>query len=266
MNKQQHEEGTVIAIEGGRVQRVEKDDDENIVSPFQGVQKVSVLQEAKIFHLQKINPAMCSRVLTKILYLMNQGEYLTVSEATDIFFSVTKLFQCPDVHLRRIVYLLIKEVATKIDPDEALIVVSCLSKDMTSQEDFFRANSIRVLSKIMDNTMLGQIERFLKQALADQNPFIVSSTLVSGLHLMKTGPEVVKRWVNEVQESLNSSSRMVQYHALALLYQIKQHDRLAISKVISTLIRTPPRGSIAKCLQIRIIAELIRTNSTADIR
>lgn len=256
--------GTVVAAEGGRVTRIEKDDDEDIVSPFFGITKNAVLQEAKIFHERQLSSGKCSRVLTKILYLLNQGEVLQGAEATDVFFSVTKLFQSDDVHLRRLVYILIKEVAAKIDPDESLIVVSCLSKDMTSQTDLFRANAIRVLSKIMDPTMLAQIERFLKQALVDQNPFVMSSTLVAGQHLYKVAPDLVKRWVNEVQEAMTSSSRMAQYHALALLYQIKQQDQLSIQKVVTSLVRNPPKGALAQCLQIRIIAQVLRNNVTAD--
>jgi hypothetical protein len=87
-------------------------------------------------------------VLTKVLYLINTGETFSNEEAVDLFFAVTKLFQSPDVHLRRMVYLIIKEL--KIESDSSLIVVSCLSKDMTSKIDLFRANSIRVLAKIMD--------------------------------------------------------------------------------------------------------------------
>jgi hypothetical protein len=34
--------------------------------------------------------------------------------------------------------------------------------------------------------MVGQIERFLKQAIVDKDPFIVSSTLVAGQHLYST--------------------------------------------------------------------------------
>jgi coatomer protein complex subunit gamma len=34
--------------------------------------------------------------------------------------------------------------------------------------------------------------------------------------------DVVKRWVNEVQEAVQNKSLMVQYHALGLLYLIKQ--------------------------------------------
>lgn len=44
--------------------------------------------------------------------------------------------------------------------------------------------------------------------------------------------KVVRRWVNEVQEGVTSQHEMVQYHALSLLYQIKAHDRLAVSKMV----------------------------------
>ena len=44
------------------------------------------------------------------------------SEASDVFFSVTKLFQHKDVHLRRMVYLVIKEVIPS--SDEVIIITS----------------------------------------------------------------------------------------------------------------------------------------------
>lgn len=42
------------------------------------------------------------------------------SEASDVFFSVTKLFQHKDVHLRRMVYLIIKEIIPS--SDEVIII------------------------------------------------------------------------------------------------------------------------------------------------
>jgi coatomer protein complex subunit gamma len=50
---------------------------------------------------------------------------------------------------------------------------------------------------------------------------------------------------------------MVQYHALALLHRIKQNDKLAISKVVSALVKSPPKGALAQCLQIRIITSVM---------
>lgn len=86
--------------------------------------------------------------------------------------------------------------------------------------------------------MLGSVERYIKQAIVDKNPLVSSSALISGIHLFRKSPDIIRRWVNEVQEALNSPHEMVQYHALSLIYSIKKHDKLAISKVIFSLGQT----------------------------
>lgn len=119
-------------------------------------------------------------------------------------------------------------------------------KDMNSKTDMYRANAIRVLCRIIDGTLLTQIERYLKQAIVDKNPVVASGALVSGVHLLQvlfhlswlwslftfmfnifiyvnlkqTNPEIVKRWSNEVQEAVQSRAALVQFHALALLHQV----------------------------------------------
>lgn len=122
-------------------------------------------------------------------------------------------------------------------------------KDMNSKIDMYRANAIRVLCRIIDGTLLTQIERYLKQAIVDKNPVVSSAALVSGLHMLKvsfvhqmtkfiglfpsvrfrlihfhscfqSNPEIVKRWSNEVQEAVQSRAALVQFHALALLHQV----------------------------------------------
>jgi coatomer protein complex subunit gamma len=66
--------------------------------------------------------------------------------------------------------------------------------------------------------MFAQVERYLKQAIVDKDPYVSSAAIVSGVHLMRTNPEIVKRWFPEVQEALQSKSVMVQYHALGKFY------------------------------------------------
>lgn len=65
------------------------------------------------------------------------------------------------------------------------MVTSSLMKDMNSKTDMYRANAIRVLSRIIDGTILAQIERYLKQAIVDKNPVVASAALVSGVHLLQ---------------------------------------------------------------------------------
>lgn len=236
------------------------DDDE---SPFANMDRNLVLRESRCFNDKVINPGKCSIVLTKILYLVNHGEDLSQDEALEVFFACTKLFQCKNVHLRRMVYLLIKTL--KIDQDNSLIVVSCLSKDMTSTHDLFRANAIRVLARIMDVNMMSSIERFLKQAVVDKNPFIVSATLCAGQHITdRGGIQITKQWINQLQEALCSASPMVEYQALVLLYRVKQQDQLAVSKIATALCKNPPKGAMAQCLQIRIILSLLNQSSQVD--
>lgn len=242
-----------------------KDEDafEDDDSPFANMDRNLVLREARCFNDKQVNPGKCSIVLTKILYLINQGEELSQEEALEVFFSCTKLFQCKNVHLRRMVYLLIKTL--KIDQDNSLIVVSCLSKDMTSTHDLFRANAIRVLGRIMEISMMGSIERFLKQAVVDKNPFIVSATLCAGQHITNRGGiQITKQWINQLQEALSNAAPMVEYQALALLYRVKQQDQLAVSKIATALCKNPPKGAMAQCLQIRIILSLLNQSGNID--
>ncbi|CAL2278686.1 unnamed protein product [Prunus armeniaca] len=161
------------------------------------------------------------------------------------------------------VYLIIKELSPSAD--EVIIVTSSLMKDMNSKTDMYRANAIRVLCRITDGTLLTQIERYLKQAIVDKNPVVASAALVSGIHLLQTNPEIVKRWSNEVQEAVQSRAALVQFHALALLHQIRQNDRLAVSKLVTSLVTSLTKGTVrsplAQCLLIRYTSQVIRESA-----
>lgn len=106
-----------------------------------------------------------------------------MTEATEAFFAMTKLFQSKDVILRRMVYLGIKELSGIAE--DVIIVTSSLTKDMTGKEDLYRAAAIRALCSITDITMLQAIERYMKQAIVDRNSAVSSAALVSSLHLTK---------------------------------------------------------------------------------
>ena len=91
------------------------------VSPFQGLDKATVLQETKIFseaNMVTRHPKKCCQLITKLLHIFTQGEPFTSAETTAVFFGVTKLFQSKDANLRRMMYLFIKEVAEATAADE----------------------------------------------------------------------------------------------------------------------------------------------------
>lgn len=236
--------------------RDKKEDEEGgSGEPFNNLEKTTVLQEARTFNETPLNPRKCAHILTKVIYLLNQGEQLGTVEATETFFAMTKLFQSNDPILRRLVYLCIKELASIAE--DVIIVTSSLTKDMTGKEDQYRPAAIRALCTITDGGMLQAIERYMKQAIVDKNSSVSSAALVSSLHLMKSSPDVVKRWVNEAQEAVNSDNMMVQYHALGLLYEIRKMDKLAISKLLSKYTQTLMKSSYKACFLIRIASKLI---------
>lgn len=237
------------------LKRDKKEDDNGGLNPFSYLEKTSVLQEGRRFNETPINPRTCCHILTKILYLLNQGEHIGTTEATETFFAMTKLFQSKDVTLRRLVYLGIKEMANIAE--DVIIVTSSLTKDMTGKEDQFRGPAIRALCRITDTTMLQSIERYMKQAIVDKVHAVSSAALTSSLHLARQSPDVVKRWVNEAQEAVNSDNIMVQYHALGLLFHIRKNDKLAVTKLVSKFSRHSLKSPYAYCLLIRIACKLL---------
>ncbi|CAF3902160.1 unnamed protein product, partial [Rotaria sp. Silwood1] len=103
---------------------------------------------ARTFNETPVNARKCIQILTKIIYMINQGEQLGQTEATETFFAMTKLFQSKDMMLRRMIYLSIKEMSTVAN--DVIIVTSSLTRDMTEKEDSHRGPAMRALCKITD--------------------------------------------------------------------------------------------------------------------
>jgi len=240
-----------------------KMEERDFVNPWSDEDKACILQKSRCFGETPIDTEKCLKLLTRVLYILQQGEKFTEQELTGLFFGVTKLFQTTSSRLRRMVYLVIKE----LEPSEQVVFIcmSCLMKDMTGKNDCYRANAIRTLSRVLDPAMAAQIDRYLKTAIVDKNAFVASSALVCGTHLLRSVPDVVKRWVNEIQESVNSSHATVQFHALALIYEIKKGDRLALHKVITGLAKSPLKSPMAECLLIRYASAVLATERESSI-
>ncbi|CAK0886390.1 unnamed protein product, partial [Prorocentrum cordatum] len=102
-------------------------EEKEFVNPWSNQDKASVLQQTRCFSDTPIDSEKCMQLITRVLYLLQQGEKFTSQELTDLFFGCTKLFQVSSTRLRRMVFLVIKELEP---PDEiAFIVASSLIKD-----------------------------------------------------------------------------------------------------------------------------------------
>jgi hypothetical protein len=61
------------------------------------------LQEVRAFNDPQIDARRCVELIGSLLRLISRGDVLTANECQDVFFGSTKLFQCPDERLRRMV-------------------------------------------------------------------------------------------------------------------------------------------------------------------
>eukprot|EP00753_Platysulcus_tardus_P015911 PLAT5336.5.p1 GENE.PLAT5336.5~~PLAT5336.5.p1 ORF type:complete len:910 (+),score=521.07 PLAT5336.5:27-2756(+) len=257
---------SLSAVVSSLTEKFKSDDAET--NPFAGLERSTVLQECRVFHDPKTvtqSPRKCCQLITQLLFLLGQGEDFLDAETTEVFFGVTKLFQSKDVNLRRMVYLFIKEMAQATRADEVIIVTSSLMKDMNSTTDLYRGNALRVLSHIIDSSLLSQIERYIKQAIVDRNPMVASSALIAGITLARNreNTDILRRWASEVQEAVSSSNDMVQYHGLLLLHHIKKHDRHAVSKLVTRLHRGSLSSPLAVCLLIRYTTRMLRDSESS---
>ncbi|EJD03758.1 coatomer subunit gamma [Fomitiporia mediterranea MF3/22] len=273
---------------------IKKDDESGINQYYHN--KTTVIQEARVFNESPVSPRKCRALLAQIVYLLYVGETFSTQEATTLFFGVTKLFQHKDSALRQAVYLAIKELAATAE--DVIMVTSSIMKDMQpNSEVIYRPNAIRALCRIIDPSMAQGVERFFKAAIVDRNPSISSAALVSSYHLFLSAKDVVKRWANEAQEAVNaksssnlfssslggssylgfgsssqqnssyqpipSTSYITQYHALGLLYLIRQQDRMAVTKMIQQLgggksgAGTTLKNAMALCMLIRYAAKVM---------
>ena len=220
--------------------------------------KMAVFQEClQQFNASPVNAKKCRQLLAKLLRLIYNGESFPAQESTTLFFSISKLFQHKDLSLRQLVYLTIKELSST--SDDILMVTSSIMKDIQGNDAVYKPNAIRTLSKVLDPTTVNAAERLFKNAIVDKNPVISSAALISSYNLLPHAKEVVKRFTNETLETIQSyklfpptqfqlheyygsstsnlpsTSYMYQYHALGLIYQLKNHDKMALMKLISSL-------------------------------
>lgn len=232
------------------------------------------------FNALPVNAKKCRHLLAELLRLIYHGEVFPAAESTTLFFSILKLFQHRDVALRQIVYLAIKELSAT--SQDILMVTSSIMKDIQAGESVYKPNAIRTLSKVLDPSTVSALERLFKNSIVEKNPVIASAALISCYNLLPIAKDVVKRFTNETLELLSSQKQfpanqfelhefygsattnlplttfMYQYHALGLLYHLRNHDKMALMKLITSVLEGSNTGSSTSLKNSLSIIQLIR--------
>ncbi|CAB9510899.1 Coatomer subunit gamma [Seminavis robusta] len=194
--------------------------------PYVWVKKSLVLQESQIFHDAYPHPLFCLAVLGRLLRLHSKQQLvLEPNEVTDLFFGVTKLFGSStvaspmDQYVRRLVYWLLSEITEISQPEERMMLLSCLTKDMTDQfTPALRSRALRLLPCVLiRKTTTTQSDNNNKQQ-ESSNILKLSQTIAA----TKTIATVLPCSLDP--ESMAVSSRVMS-GALVALCHLLQHEQ-----------------------------------------
>ncbi|KAG0682206.1 coatomer subunit gamma [Pichia californica] len=245
--------------------------------------KMTVYQEClQACNASPIQAKKCRKLLSRLLRLFYAGETFPTVESTNLFFSISKLFHNDDPALRQIAYLSIKELCSV--SNDILMITASIMKDIQSGDAVYKPDAVRTLSRVLDGSTIHAAERLFKNCIVDSNQSISSAALVSSYHLLPVAKDVVKRWSNEVQESITANKTFPsssytkhefngyskapnttyihQYHALALIYQFRNSDKMSLIKMIQQLTeRKTLTNSLAQVQMIRFVEKLILDDS-----
>lgn len=225
--------------------------------------KMTVFQKCvSNFNQSTVSVDKARALLTDLVHLFYLGETFPEAEATQLFFTITKLFQKENVGLKQMVYLAIKELVPLTD--NVIMGTSVLMRDVqqkssTMDSRLYKPMALRALCSILDASAVESMDRLMRSSIVDRDGFVSSAALVSSYHLLEISRETVKRWSNEVSESMKMpASQIAQYHALGLLYEMRAQDNVALLKLVVSLDENNVlRDANAMALHVRYIGQLL---------
>ncbi|XP_057788330.1 coatomer subunit gamma-like isoform X3 [Salvia miltiorrhiza] len=171
---------------------------------FVAIEKRAVLTEVRSFGDPHLDKARC-----------------LPTEAAAVLSSVIKLYRFQDIHLRRMFYLIAKELCPVAD--EVELVTSSILKDTNSRTVIYRANAIRLLCRITIGTSstTTQIEKCLSDAFGDKNHIVQSAALVCAINLIKRYPMMRYRIMIINLEKVLRTPAFVEYHSFYLTFMLR---------------------------------------------
>ncbi|KPA85133.1 putative coatomer gamma subunit [Leptomonas pyrrhocoris] len=238
------------------------EDEEEEVLPFEGLDKASALQECRVFNNTPLDEERSIQAMTQVLYLMSIGVRLTEAEATDVFFMSTKLMQSNHAKLRRLQYILMKELSPLVG--ESFMASNALMTDIKKKGDPDKSCAIRALYSVMDSSMYNSMDRTIVECMTSRNPNVVTAALVTGIHMSHTQPEMPRKWATQLNEVMRERAK-AQYPAIALLHKIRNNDRLSVDRLIEDATTGRIRSSLAVCLVIKMCTELMQDDFSSSL-
>lgn len=237
----------------------ESDYDEEFESEpprFYNVEVSSAMQNCRCFNDVPLDSDKCIKVIMDMLYLLYTGRAsLSEDEATDLFLMSTKLMQSSNSKLRRLHYVLIKELAPKVEA--SYIASNSLMMDMKNPSDIIRRNALRTLFAVMDGDMYHSMDRTIVESINSKNPEVVNTALVTGIHLAAVNLDMAKKWANQVSQQRYDGGQTT-YSKTALLHCIRTNDRLSAQRLMEDAQSGAVRAPLALALIVNVCAEQLK--------
>lgn len=232
-------------------------------SRFQNIELSSVVQSCRVFNDVPLNVEKSTQAMMNLLYLLHSDKGdLSVEEATDIFFMSTKLMQSTNLLLRRLHYILIKELAPKVEA--SYIASNSLMMDINNANPCIRGNALRTLFTVMDPSMYHSIDRTIIEKCKSMHEELSKAAYLTAVHLAMLNPEMAKKWVSHFSvHSTRSgiSGTLMEYYCVVLHYITHMSSALAAKNLLSQF-SSPSRN--VELLLIRICADQLRQITRKD--
>ncbi|CCW62239.1 unnamed protein product [Phytomonas sp. EM1] len=241
------------------------DESEKAMLPFEGIDKTSTLQLCRVFNAVPLDVGACEAAVTQALYLIYTGIVLTENEATDLFFLSTRLFQSDNPTLRRLYYVLMKELGPLVE--RSFIASNSIMLDIKNSSGSAKSNALRTLYAVMDRDMYTTVDRTILECITSQSPVVVMAALVTGIHISNTNPEMPRKWATQLTEVMKGRTK-TQYPCIALQHKLRKGDKLSVGRLVDQVRGGQIQSPLAICSVIRMCVELVNEdfdNSFPDI-
>ncbi|XP_047954716.1 coatomer subunit gamma-like isoform X2 [Salvia hispanica] len=196
---------------------------------FMAIEKHAVITEVGGFGDPQFDKTRCLQINKKLLYLLNHGEAFTQSEAAALLSSAVNLYRFQDVHLRRMFHLIARDLCPIAN--EVPLVTSLLLKDVDTDNVAYRANVIRLLCQITNDTSLSQVLKCLKEARCDGNPMVENASFVCAINMLKRDPRMAIKLEQVYPRPTDfRTGKHIQFHSIYLDY-VLVHDASSLGSV-----------------------------------
>ncbi|KAM3127643.1 hypothetical protein pb186bvf_020240 [Paramecium bursaria] len=206
----------------------------------------------------KIEPETAKLILARILNILNQGESFDSCDLKNIICGISKLFQCNNVYLRRMIYKVLKVM---MDQQFSYIFTQSIIRDLMCTNQFIRLNAMKIIPSIKDESIMFQLQKYIGAAINDQNTIISSTALIAAFNLLNRFPNIVEKSSSQIIEKLTVQCDV---YAFNLICSMKQVSLSKFINILHQLIKQS-QNQIMKIQIIRAISKISAQNKSGNI-